>query len=550
MSNEVTILRASIDLQTRFIRLLNGNPDLDNVLAEIAETTTGTLQADACTIFTVDPDGLTATQRAGTGYQSGFNGLHDIRVVPAREVKEQPEEHEKLGLTGWILSTAKPLLARSPEEVVDHPHHGRRQQIEGEEIRLRSFLGVPIRGFQGKIIGAVKAERRVREIESTSEEAGAVFSVDDELAMETIARVASRSIVYLQMAQQGLAAAALTSWARDVITEAAGSEVELDSFLDIVVRVTAAAMNADSCGIFLIDKSGNTKTLTQRAGIGSQALRALIRSYPWPEPGIILGCADVAHCVPPRCPRHCQRDREQRAGLTAWIAATGKSFHARNYEELSAHCHHKGDYDNPNFRDEEVCGAFLGVPLQIGGTIYGVVKVENISRRDQQDDRDFSLDAQQRFDVLALDITLAINSIQAQVPARQYIIRKAEDTIFEILRGGLEIPVLVSKVVEETRALFNAGACALFLKEGDSLVQRPWAASGWLQRGPEERSYKLCSPELLSDNPGEDEKKGLTVWIAVKRQKFTARSNRQLKMHPHHRGTFDQYNFAGGGRCE
>lgn len=65
-----------------------------------------------------------------------------------------------------------------------------------------------------------------------------------------------------------------------------------------------------------------------------------------------------------------------------------------------------------------------------------------------------------------------------------------------------------------------------------------------------ERSYKLCSPESLSDNPSDDEKKGLTVWIAVKRQKFTARSNRQLKMHPHHRGTFDQYNFAGGGRCE
>lgn len=436
MSNQVKILRASIELQTRFIRLLNGNPELDDVLAEIAETTAVTLQADACTIFTVDAEGRTATQRAGTGYQSGFNGLRDVQVLPAREVKEQPDDNEKLGLTGWILSTGKPLLARSPEEVCQHPHFAHREQIEDEEILLRSFLGVPVRGFQGKIIGAVKAERRVREVDSTTEEGGAVFSVDDELAMETIARVASRSIVYLEMSRQGMAAAALTSWARDVITEAAGSEVELDSFLDIVVRVTAAAMNADSCGIFLIDKSGDTKTLTQRAGIGSQALRALIRSYQWPEPSIILGCADVVHCVPPNCPRHCQRDREQRAGLTAWIAATGKAFHARNYQELSAHCHHKGDYDNPNFREDEVCGAFLGVPLQIGGTIYGVVKVENISRRDRHDDRDFSLDAQQRFDVLALDITLAINSIQAQVPARQYIIRKAEDTIFEILRGG------------------------------------------------------------------------------------------------------------------
>src|SRR5689334_11515469 len=111
MSSQVRILGASIDLQTRFIRLLNGSPDLDEVLGEIAETTAATLQADACTIFTVDKAGRTATQRAGTGYQSGFNGLNDVRVVPAREVRLQPGDQEKLGLTGWILSTGKPLLA-------------------------------------------------------------------------------------------------------------------------------------------------------------------------------------------------------------------------------------------------------------------------------------------------------------------------------------------------------------------------------------------------------------------------------------------------------
>jgi signal transduction histidine kinase len=238
-----------------------------------------------------------------------------------------------------------------------------------------------------------------------------------------------------------------------------------------------------------------------------------------------------------------------KVGLTSWIAATGRPFHARNFTELSAHCHHRGLYDGVNFEPGKECGALLGVPLQIGGTILGVIKVENTSEKGAVSDRDFLGDSWRRFEILAQDVSLAIMRLQSQIPARSRIIRKAEETILEISRGGLEIPELVSKVVKETRALFDAGACALFLKDGDRLVQYPWAADGWAKSGPDVRTYNLVLPDAIKENPAPHEKVGLTVWIAVTQKKFTARSNQELRMHPHHLGTYDQHNFKEGEGC-
>ncbi|MFW9917814.1 MAG: GAF domain-containing protein, partial [Candidatus Thorarchaeota archaeon] len=166
------------------------------------------------------------------------------------------------------------------------------------------------------------------------------------------------------------------------------------------------------------------------------------------------------------------------------------------------------------------------------------------------DPRDFDEVKKQWFEILAQDIALAIMRLQNQIPARYRVIRDAQGTILEILQGGLEVKELAEKVVTETRALFNAGACALFLKEGNRLIQPPWAASGWAQRGPEVREYELVNEEMIKDNPALEEKVGLTVWIAAKQERFTARSNLEIRMHPHHKGTFDQYNFEKGEQCE
>ncbi|MCX6925236.1 MAG: GAF domain-containing protein [Verrucomicrobia bacterium] len=344
-----------------------------------------------------------------------------------------------------------------------------------------------------------------------------------------------------------------------MIEEAVATEGEVDSFLDIVVKVAASAMRADSCAIFLKDEGG--KTLTQRAGIGSHELRRVIRAYPLPEGQQIKECEGEQICNPPKCTNKPPREDlpnmpdPRRVGLTAWIAATGKSFHASNFAELSGHCHHQGGYDKWNFPKEKntVCGAFLGVPLRVGGTITGVLKVENISNSERVDPRDFSKEAQKQFEILAQDIALAILRLQVHSPARYRVIRDAQKTILEILRGGLGVPELAKKVVTETAKLFNARACALFLKEGNRLIQPPWAAYGWAEKGPKVREYLLVREDAIKEDPSvQADKVGLTVWMAVKQRKFIAKSNRELTQHPHHKGTFDPNNFEveRGEKCE
>ena len=336
------ILKLSSDLQCELIQELCLEADIAGMLTRIADQTSEVLRASACSIFTLDPGGRTATQRAGTGYQTQAINMARSRIVPADRVPIAPAPDEKLGLTGWIMSTGQSFLAETPEELIKHPHRSGEhdpEQLPGEELRLQTFLGVPLQGVRGEIIGLIKAERREGKTGVV-----ASFSTHDQIVMQTMAQIASKCLIYWQMAQDGRADQAVTAWARDVIAEAAATAGELDSFLGYVVDVASAAMRADSCGIYLRDES--RKTLTQRAGNGTQQPRFVIRSYPLPTP------------------QQVENTREH-VGVTSWIAATGGVVYARNYRELHAHPHHLGHFDRWNFPEETatICGAFLGIPF-------------------------------------------------------------------------------------------------------------------------------------------------------------------------------------------
>lgn len=516
--------KRSADIQCHFLSTLSENSLPDEILGYIADQVMAILEASACSIYIVDSNGKTATQRAGAGYQK--NGIGDAKclVLPEDQVESTPVVPEnKLGITGWILSTGKSFLASTPDELDAHPHRTGAHDPDmspDSPLRLQTFLGVPIRGRHGEIIGLIKAERRYDPALSSQP-----FSVEQQIILETVARMTSKALGYLETSHTRNVEAAITAWARDVIAEASITESDMDGFLSIVVNVAAAAMRADSCGIYIIDPSKNT--LTQRAGIGSQQPKLVIRSYQLPKVEEIL---------------EMPLSRNEKKGLTAWIAATGKSFYARNMKELSAHPHHRGEYDEKNFETETECGAFLGVPLQVAGNIVGTLKVENIVTKGKPDDREFSDEAQRRFDVLAQDIALAIVRLQEHAKDPYQVIIDAQEPIFEILRGGQDVQTLASTVVKKTMQLLNARACSLFLKEAEYLVQHEWSAAGYAQTG--RRQYKLVDKALILEKPIRDEDKiGLTVWIAANRQKFTARSNTELRLHPHHLGTFDKFNF-------
>ncbi len=522
-------LKISTEIQSQLIR--NLRPDstlpelLDCIICRVAEE----LHASAASIFMIDDSGETATQRAGFGYQKQFINIGTVRVVPMQQVPDVPAHpEEKLGLTGWILSKGQSFLARSPEELNKHPHYSGKhdpEMLPDAKLVLKTFLGVPMRGLSGEVIGLIKAERR-----SNGGEAVPAFDTNDQILLETVGRVASKCVVYQKMAARDEMDAALTAWTRDVINEAAATEGEMDSFLDIIVAVMASVMRADSCAIYLTDPQ--RKTLTQRAGSGSQILRTVIRSYILPTEEEV-------------------RASKEKVGLTAYIAATGETVYARDINELRSHPHHRGGYDKFNFPDvnNTVCGAFLGAPLRVGGTIIGVIKVENTSTIGVPDDRYFSDEARQRFQALNQDVALAIIRIQEQGPTRYQVIRDAQPTIMEILRGGLDVPSLVNKVVTATARLFNARACALFLRDGNYLIQPEWAAVGWATLGPNVRIYEL-KPIKEETPSNRKDRVGLTVWIAMKPKSFIARSNLELTRHPHHLGHYDEFNFTGAQKCE
>jgi len=565
----MNILRLSTDLQSELIKNLAAQADLtkqpnylvkmlDSIVAKASEV----LKADACSIYLIDNHmsehngERQATMRAATGYQEIAVDKAICRVLPAEKIPR----YSKLGLTSWVISTGRSFLAESPDKLVQHPYWSGeydKDQLPDAQLKPAAFLAVPLRSPQGQIIGALKAERLPNSSTAivnkqiapeTLAHSNTVFTVNNQIALETLARVAGRCITYIDNALSGQLDAAITAWTLDVIAEAVAAEGELDAFLDIVARATAAATSADSCAVFLIDES--KATLTQRAGCGSQVLRKVIRSYRLPDSTQLVNCENPRICTPAECAYRADLPYAERVGVTAWVAATGKSYHARNFEELRKHCHHRGQYDGPNYQSDQQCGAWLGVPLLVGGTIVGVLKIENISMVGVLDERDFTPDIQQRLDVLAQDIALAIQRLQIQSPARYEVIQKAMPSIFEILRGELDVRKLVERVVGETAKLFDARACALFLKEGNQLIQPPWAAYGWAQRGPQVRKYDLVRPDQVVDNPTPDQKVGLTVWIAVKKTNFTAKSNLELTSHPHHKGTFDEHNFNEEERCE
>ena len=509
----MNVLELSADLQSTLISSLGPTSDRAEMLKRIADRAAGELKANACSIYVIEQGGRTATQLAGTGYQEQFVNRAKCAVVPADQVPEKPQDSEKLGLTGWILSTGKAFLAESPEEVVRHPHRlgiHDVKQLPDKELRLRTFLGVPLRGLRGEVIGLIKAER-LDDLAGTVES----FSVHDQIVLETLAQVTSKCLTYLEMTRAGNLDAAITAWTRDVIAEVAASEGEADSFLNIVIRLVAAAMHADSCGVYLIDES--KKTLTERAGIGSQAPRYVIRSYELPSLEEI-------------------QSAEKPVGLTAWIAVTGQSFYAPNFIE-------------PISILIIAANSIFGTSpkTQVRSVVHGSGSTSgrwNTRRRTEGGEHltnrpircaAFTAEAQRRFDLFAQDLALAIARFQEEgVSARYRVITEAQPTIFGILRGGLDVKPLVEKVVTETALLFNARACALFLKEGNRLIQPQWAAFGWAKRGPEVRSYMLVESDQIRDNPSEAEKVGLTVWIAVKQKGFTAQQSGTEATPPSH----------------
>ena len=501
------------------------------ILQQIAECAHAAVEADASSVFLVDEEsGRLARQVAGTGYQGRFVHEAERRIVPPKEVIDRPSSlEEKLGIGGWVMSTGLPYLARSPEEHRGHPHHRGdydKVQVSNETLDIQTSLTLPIRGLHREVRGLIKVERRV--------EAGKQklsFSEEDESTLSNIAVAAGRCIDYMKMSLTGQKQEAVAAWTLDVISMASTVEPDPLSFLNIVARVMTSAADAESCSVFLLDE--DRRYLSQFGGCGYQARGVFGRSYRLPPKGA---------------------SEELCEGLTVYIAVSGETVYARNNEELKNHKAWRGKFDKVNFSGGQQCNAFLGVPIRVGATTIGVLKLENGSeKRPVNPDDPFPEDVRRQLNVLVQDLGLALLCLQNKEKRRYKVIETSIPTLNEILRSRGELSALVRGAIEHISKTLHAEACALFVKEGDRLVQRDWGAYGYSSNIPpgKRREYLWVPREDIKELPEKTEDKvGLTVWIASMGRKFIARKHEELVAHPHHKGTFDPENFTEGQRCE
>ncbi|MCX6880484.1 MAG: GAF domain-containing protein [Verrucomicrobia bacterium] len=505
-------------------------------LDEVVKLATGQFKAAACSVFTIkrwgDDRGV-AVMAAGTGYHSENVGKIEYDIVPAKKVVEPPSDGERLGLTGLVISTGRPFLFNSVDELASHPH--RLSKGVPEDCKVAAFLGMPLRSPGGTVIGMLKAERL---------EGAKPFELDEQIQLEAIAQMTGRGIFHLRDTVEKASESSVVAWVIDVISDALATRSEPDEFLDTVVNVVAAASLADSCSVFVIDESKITPslaTLTQRAGCGNQRLAKVIRAYRLPEP-------DERKAL-----LYSRRRllKSNRVGITAWIAATGLSLYAEDKKELRRHHHHKGGHDKYNYKRGEKMGAFYGVPLRVGGMITGVLKVENTVRKNEIDRRKFSAQVRARVDSLSQYVALAIERSIREGTSRYQVILDVTEHMAAILRksGTLEEEDLVKEVVNVTRRYLRAQTCVIYLTEGNWLVRHPWAVERMDSGCTEVRNYKLNKAEAVVDQPTQAQKCGIAGWICSKGEPFTARSTLELKMHPHWLET-DSGEAIAGEQCE
>jgi threonine dehydrogenase-like Zn-dependent dehydrogenase/transcriptional regulator with GAF, ATPase, and Fis domain len=518
----------------------NPSPSSENNIRALVNEITGfahdALAASACSVFLRENDKeRSLLQVSGTGYQRKFIGTRALHgFIPRERVPEEPHAGEKLGITSWIVSTGYPFLARNEKEFYSHRHHrgDYDEKLLPKKAKIGTFLGVPIRGLTSSTLGVIKAER-IRKPRHPCES----FSKEDEIFLSNIAIAAGRCLDYLKT-PCGDTFDAVTAWTLDVIATASIAEPDLASFINKVSQVIAAAANAESCSVFVIDE--NQQYISQIGSCGYQKEGNLIRSYRMPA------VDPKTHSVDPKT---CD-------GLTAYIAADGIPQYAPTHDKLTKLPAWQGKYDPVNFKRKNRCEGFFGIPIQVGATTIGVLKIENSSRwrpdAPAPKDDPFPHEVRNQVRLMVQEMAPAIVRLREKEKNQFKVMETAADKINEILQNDT-IPELGRAAVEKIGKLLNAGACSLFLREGDELVQSDWGAYGYVKEssGDKKRKYKLIDREAIAENPKRKKQKvGLTVWIASTGRKFVARTNLELRSHPHQTGKFDSKNFRKGERCE
>ncbi len=206
-------------------RVLSTAWDLDTTLDLIARKTTEVMRVDSCSIYLLDPDGLTLRLRATTGLAQRVLGLATLQVGE--------------GMTGHAVARKAAVYA---SEAQHNPHF---KIVPGAaEGAFHSLLAVPLL-IENQVLGALNVQTIAphayapREIET--------LSLIGDLAAGALAKARLHDNQKRQIEE-------LQALAR--VSEVVTSPQYLDDILDIVTEMAAKVMDATLCSIFLLDERG------------------------------------------------------------------------------------------------------------------------------------------------------------------------------------------------------------------------------------------------------------------------------------------------------
>lgn len=294
---------------------------------------------------------------------------------------------------------------------------------------------------------------------------------------------------------------------KDVATAVTGS-FDLDTLLQGIVETCTKFSNASRGALFLYDKAKGT--LIMRAEKGYASGMRFNATYPK---------KDGDHSY-------------EGEGLTPYIFNSRETLVLNSPKEITSHPAHQGKYDSQQYPGKEKCQSFIGIPLidSDANIPIGVLKIENTI--DRKPTRKFSDHEKEIFVLLSEIASMSISKFQKQLLK----IGTSIDRLTKVLHGTDSLKVKLRNIAATFKDISHAEATSVWLKRnnGEKLVCE--AGVGYFKNLEDTGSYSLKSIN-------ENDRIGLTAWIAVSGNTVNIKSNKELKSHPQHKGKFDDTNY-------
>lgn len=141
-------LKAQIDLLQQITKTISYNLNLDEVLAEIVELVSSTMQADSCLIYLTQDHSL----------------ILKASKIPHPKMINKVAMKFGEGITGWVAQQRE--LAIISERAYDDKHFKVVPLLD--EDRWEAFISVPII-FGDKVVGVINVQNRKKRIHTAAE---------------------------------------------------------------------------------------------------------------------------------------------------------------------------------------------------------------------------------------------------------------------------------------------------------------------------------------------------------------------------------------------